>query len=104
MRFPDIDEEEFYLTLIFLRHRIESANLRPEWRSSVAAENQSYRAVIPKTGERNPSLLVHHLQVKIRRHVANRKLALPVANLGGLRNGRDLRTDPSHYKQREHDA
>ena len=90
MRFPDIDQEEFNLPFVLLSQSIESANLRPKWRSSVAAEYERHRTAIPKAGERDAVFLVHDLQVEIGRHVANLELAGPVAKLVRRHNRRDL--------------
>ena len=52
VRLTDIDEQKFYFALIFFRHGIESANLRPKGWSSIAAEHQRHRPLIAEGGQR----------------------------------------------------
>jgi hypothetical protein len=46
MRFRDVHHQESDLVPILLVKLIESGNLPPEWRSSIAAEDEHYRLTL----------------------------------------------------------
>jgi hypothetical protein len=46
VRFRDIYDEKIYLVLILLVELVESGNLPPEWRSSVAAKDENDRVTL----------------------------------------------------------
>ena len=51
-----MDEEELYAVLIFLVQGVEGADLRPEGRSSIAAEDQGHRLLGFELGQANAFL------------------------------------------------
>jgi hypothetical protein len=62
MGFGNVDDQETCALLVLLVELVESGNLPPEGRSSIAAENQHYRLLLAQVGKLNASGLVEFEQ------------------------------------------
>src|SRR5579863_6731043 len=76
MGLPNIDCQKVSAVLVILIHLGEVAHLAPEWRSSIAAENEDKRAPADAVVQVEICLAVERNQASVRRVITNTEIAL----------------------------